>query len=57
VDSDPAIEIMGAAADPFDTAEKMKKQVPDVITLDVEMPRMDGIKRKTPRPLILHRRF
>jgi two-component system chemotaxis response regulator CheB len=43
MDSDPAIEIMGMAADPFDAADKMKKEVPDVITLDVEMPRMDGI--------------
>jgi len=41
--SDPAIEIMGSAADPFVAAIKIKKQVPDVITLDVEMPRMDGI--------------
>ncbi len=41
--SDPAIEIMDTAADPFIAAEKMQKQVPDVITLDVEMPRMDGI--------------
>jgi len=41
--SDPSIEIMGTAADPFAAAEKIKRQIPDVITLDVEMPRMDGI--------------
>ena len=41
--SDPAIEIMGAAADPFVAAQKMRDEVPDVITLDVEMPRMDGV--------------
>ncbi|BDV42467.1 chemotaxis response regulator protein-glutamate methylesterase of group 2 operon [Geotalea uraniireducens] len=41
--SDPHIEVMATAADPFIAAERMKSQVPDVITLDVEMPRMDGI--------------
>jgi two-component system chemotaxis response regulator CheB len=41
--SDPQIEICGMAADPFIAAERMKECIPDVITLDVEMPRMDGI--------------
>jgi len=41
--SDPAIEVIGVASDPFIAAEKMREVVPDVITLDVEMPRMDGI--------------
>ncbi|RJQ58307.1 MAG: chemotaxis response regulator protein-glutamate methylesterase [Desulfobacteraceae bacterium] len=41
--SDPQIEITAVAADPFVAAEKIRHQVPDVITLDVEMPRMDGI--------------
>jgi two-component system chemotaxis response regulator CheB len=41
--SDPHIDIMGIAADPFIAAELMKRDIPDVITLDVEMPRMDGI--------------
>ncbi len=41
--SDPRIEVMGTAADPYYAAEKMRKEVPDVITLDVEMPRMDGL--------------
>ena len=41
--SDPDIEVMGTAPDPFIAAEKIRHQVPDVITLDVEMPRMDGI--------------
>ncbi|MGD0487203.1 MAG: chemotaxis response regulator protein-glutamate methylesterase [Syntrophorhabdales bacterium] len=41
--SDPAIEVVGSARDPYQAAERMKEIVPDVITLDVEMPRMDGI--------------
>jgi len=41
--SDPDIQIMATAPDPFIAAEKIRHQVPDVITLDVEMPRMDGI--------------
>ncbi|HEY3309883.1 MAG TPA: chemotaxis response regulator protein-glutamate methylesterase [Desulfuromonadaceae bacterium] len=41
--SDPQIEVVGTAADPFVAAERMKTCVPDVITLDVEMPRMDGL--------------
>jgi two-component system chemotaxis response regulator CheB len=41
--SDPGIEVIGAAADPIFAMERMKRQWPDVILLDVEMPRMDGI--------------
>lgn len=41
--SDREIEVMAAAADPFIAAERMREEAPDVITLDVEMPRMDGI--------------
>jgi len=40
---DPAIEVIAAASDPIFALEKMQKQWPDVIVLDVEMPRMDGI--------------
>ncbi|MHB1099163.1 MAG: protein-glutamate methylesterase/protein-glutamine glutaminase [Burkholderiales bacterium] len=39
----PDIEVIGVASDPIFAMEKMKKQWPDVIVLDVEMPRMDGI--------------
>lgn len=39
----PDIEVVGAASDPFVAAKRMEKVVPDVITLDVEMPRMDGL--------------
>ncbi|PZU81589.1 MAG: chemotaxis response regulator protein-glutamate methylesterase [Shinella sp.] len=42
-ESDPDIEVIGAASDPFMAARKLQEDVPDVITLDVEMPRMDGI--------------
>jgi len=41
--SDAGIEVIGTAADPIFAIEKMRKNWPDVITLDVEMPRMDGI--------------
>ncbi len=41
--SDPRIEVMGTASDPYIAAEKIRQEVPDVITLDVEMPRMDGV--------------
>ena len=41
--SDPEIEVIGAAADPLFALDKMAKMWPDVIVLDVEMPRMDGI--------------
>jgi two-component system chemotaxis response regulator CheB len=41
--SDPQIEVIATAADPFIAAERIRNELPDVITLDVEMPRMDGI--------------
>ncbi len=41
--SDPKIEVMSTASNPFIAADKIRKEVPDVITLDVEMPRMDGL--------------
>jgi len=41
--ADPQIEVIGAAADPIIAADKMSRQRPDVITLDIEMPRMDGL--------------
>jgi two-component system chemotaxis response regulator CheB len=43
LESDPEIEVIGVASDPFVAAQRINKQAPDVITLDVEMPRMDGI--------------
>lgn len=41
--SDPRIEVIATAADPYIAADRIRAEVPDVITLDVEMPRMDGI--------------
>jgi two-component system chemotaxis response regulator CheB len=41
--ADPAIEVIGTASDPFVAAERIAEQVPDVITLDIEMPGMDGL--------------
>lgn len=56
---DPAIEVVGAARDPFEARELIKKLNPDVLTLDVEMPRMDGITfltnlmRLRPMPVVM----
>ena len=43
LDRDPEIRVIGTAHDPIFAIEKMRREWPDVITLDVEMPRMDGI--------------
>ncbi len=43
INSDRSLEVMGTASDPYIAAKKIKKETPDVITLDVEMPRMDGV--------------
>lgn len=53
------IEVVGAAPDPLIARDKIKELSPDVITLDVEMPRMDGITflrnimRLRPMPVIM----
>jgi len=53
------IEIIGLAADPYEAVEIMKNIKPDVITLDIEMPKMDGltflkkIMRQHPIPVII----
>ncbi len=53
--ADPAIEVVGTAPDPLVAREKIKALNPDVLTLDVEMPRMDGLafleKLMTLRPM------
>lgn len=56
---DPEIEIVAVASDPLDAREKIKQFNPDVITLDVEMPNMDGISflekimRLRPMPVVM----
>ncbi len=40
---DPDIEVMATASDPFAAARRLQAELPDVIILDIEMPRMDGI--------------
>jgi two-component system chemotaxis response regulator CheB len=53
------IEVVGSAADPFQAREKIKQLNPDVLTLDVEMPRMDGVTflgnlmRLRPMPVVM----
>lgn len=59
LDSDPDIEVVGAAADPFIARDKIKQTNPDVLTLDVEMPKMDGLTflanlmRLRPMPVVM----
>jgi len=43
LNSDPGIQVIATAQDPIVAAQKIAEAVPDVITLDVEMPRMDGL--------------
>ncbi|MGI6394421.1 MAG: protein-glutamate methylesterase/protein-glutamine glutaminase [bacterium] len=52
-------EVIGKAADPFEAHSLMKKEMPDIITLDIEMPKMDGltfldkVMRGVPLPVIM----
>ena len=41
--SDPHLEVMATAADPYVAVERIRQEVPDVIFLDIELPRMDGL--------------
>lgn len=43
IEEEDGLEVMATASDPYFAAQKIKKELPDVITLDIEMPRMDGI--------------
>ncbi|HMN44393.1 MAG TPA: chemotaxis response regulator protein-glutamate methylesterase [Povalibacter sp.] len=59
VGKDRDIEVVGTATDPYAAREKIKQLNPDVITLDVEMPRMDGVTflenlmRLRPMPVVM----
>jgi len=56
---DPELEVVGAASDAFMAREKIKQLNPDVLTLDVEMPKMDGVTflrnlmRLRPMPVVM----
>lgn len=59
LNSDPHIEVVGSAMDAYMAREKIKKLNPDVLTLDVEMPKMDGLSflsnlmRLHPMPVVM----
>ncbi len=59
LESDPSIEVVGTAPDPYVARDKIKQLNPDVLTLDVEMPRMDGLTfleklmRGHPMPVVM----
>ncbi len=59
LETDPTIEVVATAQDPYVAREKIKKLNPDVLTLDVEMPKMDGITflrnlmRLRPMPVVM----
>lgn len=56
---DPDIDVVGCASDPLEAREAIKKLAPDVITLDVEMPNMNGLQflerimRLRPMPVVM----
>ncbi|MCA9550536.1 MAG: response regulator, partial [Myxococcales bacterium] len=57
--SDPGIEVVATASDPYQARDLIKQYNPDVLTLDVEMPKMDGLKflenlmRLRPMPVVM----
>jgi two-component system, chemotaxis family, protein-glutamate methylesterase/glutaminase len=59
LNSSPEIEVVGTAEDPYAARELIKRLNPDVLTLDIEMPRMDGITflrnlmRLRPMPVVM----
>ena len=59
LNSDSSIEVIGTAMDAYVAREKIKKLNPDVLTLDVEMPKMDGLQfldnlmRLRPMPVVM----
>jgi two-component system chemotaxis response regulator CheB len=57
--ADPALEVVGTASDAYVARDKIKQLNPDVLTLDVEMPKMDGVTflrnlmRLRPMPVVM----
>jgi two-component system, chemotaxis family, protein-glutamate methylesterase/glutaminase len=56
---DPQLEVVGSAGDPYVARDKIKALSPDVLTLDIEMPRMDGLAflrilmQQRPMPVVM----
>ncbi|MDN3616226.1 MAG: protein-glutamate methylesterase/protein-glutamine glutaminase [Vibrio gallaecicus] len=59
ISSDPALEVIATAEDPYEARALIKKHNPDVITLDIEMPKMNGVQflknlmRLRPMPVVM----
>ncbi|MBE7440339.1 MAG: chemotaxis response regulator protein-glutamate methylesterase [Spirochaetales bacterium] len=59
ISGDPELHYLGSASDPIFAMQKMEKEWPDVLVLDIEMPRMDGItflrklSRESPLPVVI----
>ncbi|WP_028309997.1 protein-glutamate methylesterase/protein-glutamine glutaminase [Derxia gummosa] len=59
INGEPDLQVVGAAADPYQAREIIRNTNPNVVTLDVEMPRMDGldflekIMRLRPMPVVM----
>ncbi|KDO14446.1 chemotaxis protein [Vibrio metoecus] len=59
IESDPALEVIASAEDPYQARELIKLYKPDVLTLDVEMPKMNGVQflknlmRLHPLPVVM----
>lgn len=59
INSSADLEVVGTAEDPYDARDKIKQLNPDVLTLDIEMPKMDGISflrnlmRLRPMPVVM----
>ena len=59
VNSDSRLEVVATASDPYEARELIKKHSPDVLTLDIEMPKMNGISflknlmRLRPMPAVM----
>ncbi len=59
ISSDPELKVVGTARDGIEAVEKVSSLKPDIVTMDIEMPKMDGIEAlkhimaKTPVPVIM----